>query len=1047
MKKEAIVFSLVLVLIFSSSIFATEIDKLRPEIKLEYNETVFIVDYSLKTYINNEPYYYDLNIDSICNSETCNQTFFFTPVRTLSDGDYILTATARDYVNNSRTTDFEFTIVATNLSIDLISPTYGVSENPVFDIEIETNPNSYLCKYTLEDDHFNMLFDEMLVPEQYFDNIDDNLHIKRNFSELLGSPEGAEVTMYIKCNTTFETVNEQDPIVFVLSYDSTSPIITNYEADPSEIIFPDEEGYAKSTLYVETDDKTICKYSKTNKHFSDMEYKFDNYDEKIFSKNNQVETANLSQGVHSFFVACMNGAELISERVEIKVNVNFSADDKIVSLEPSGIINNKTPTRRIITNKPAVCGEYEGTDKGKPIIDPYQKVSSTEFIDPVSHTTEKNYSIQIACTFTYSNNTKYGTISYLLDTTGPRRVSIDPEPYSCTKDRLKANITAEDDNGIDYYLARLYNDSSGNEVIVDWTKVDSNAVLDTSDYDLEYDQRYYWGVKGVDIAGNEGSEEIERSYVMIYDSTHPECQEKNPPIVTILTKQTSEGVNVTIDCRDAENDCADIYYFVMEEDSFYTSCSRVYFDEYTQSVLVTENVTFCYKAYDTVGNFIVGNESISISGEPIQEENDDPDNDGLTNDEEEYYGTDPYNADTDEDGFTDGEEVNAGTDPLDPNDYPGVVVDTDGDGIPDEWEEEHFGCTTCSDPNDDPDGDGLTNLEEYRYDTDPNNIDTDEDGFTDGEEILAGTDPLDPYDYPEIKGWFPLILLIIVIILIVLGTAYLLYKKKMAKKKKKETKDEVQGYKDKNKSPLSAARKLIPKKIRVRLDERRKLIEDRKKKKLEERKKLFDEFEDKPKSFAGKVKSFAKGTKKTMKSKKEDSKTKKSKKKESLKEEKNIFKKLDELGKDSEGFQKLSLLLKQKPQEESEIDLTEPLLDQKEGKEMKELPELKTKKQIKNNKESIFNKLSEVIKGKEQHIEELLNEKKKTPKKEIVSIFADLSEDKPISANMFKEILNYLLKTGKITKHDISEILFEYMEKGYITKKEVADILSGLKII
>lgn len=42
----------------------------------------------------------------------------------------------------------------------------------------------------------------------------------------------------------------------------------------------------------------------------------------------------------------------------------------------------------------------------------------------------------------------------------------------------------------------------------------------------------------------------------------------------------------------------------------------------------------------------------------------DDDHDGLTNTEENYWGTDPENADTDSDGFTDGEEVLSGHDPL-----------------------------------------------------------------------------------------------------------------------------------------------------------------------------------------------------------------------------------------------------------------------------------------------------------------------------------------------------------------------------------------------
>ena len=79
-----------------------------------------------------------------------------------------------------------------------------------------------------------------------------------------------------------------------------------------------------------------------------------------------------------------------------------------------------------------------------------------------------------------------------------------------------------------------------------------------------------------------------------------------------------------------------------------------------------------------------------------------------------------------------------------------------GDGIPDGWRLLHFGSITSPQAaaDADPDGDGLTNLEEYYAGTDPNNPDTDGDGLTDGEEvhgivvgdqiISLGTDPLNP---------------------------------------------------------------------------------------------------------------------------------------------------------------------------------------------------------------------------------------------------------------------------------------------------------------
>ena len=99
--------------------------------------------------------------------------------------------------------------------------------------------------------------------------------------------------------------------------------------------------------------------------------------------------------------------------------------------------------------------------------------------------------------------------------------------------------------------------------------------------------------------------------------------------------------------------------------------------------------------------------------------------------------------DTDGDGLTDLAEQNVHeTDIAHP--------DTDGDLLPDGWE-----VTNSLDPlnttgihggSGNPDNDGLSNLDEYSFVSDPRKADTDGDGMNDGPEVAGGSNPSDPGD-------------------------------------------------------------------------------------------------------------------------------------------------------------------------------------------------------------------------------------------------------------------------------------------------------------
>ena len=114
--------------------------------------------------------------------------------------------------------------------------------------------------------------------------------------------------------------------------------------------------------------------------------------------------------------------------------------------------------------------------------------------------------------------------------------------------------------------------------------------------------------------------------------------------------------------------------------------------------------------------FIVNDTDFDNDGIGDTEDEDD-DNDGMTDEQENENGTDPYNTDTDDDLLEDGDENEIGTDPND--------IDTDKDGIIDGLD------AFPLDPNEsvDTDGDGIG---------DNTDNDANDDGFSDDEIFVSG---------------------------------------------------------------------------------------------------------------------------------------------------------------------------------------------------------------------------------------------------------------------------------------------------------------------
>lgn len=151
-----------------------------------------------------------------------------------------------------------------------------------------------------------------------------------------------------------------------------------------------------------------------------------------------------------------------------------------------------------------------------------------------------------------------------------------------------------------------------------------------------------------------------------------------------------------------------------------------YSTTYNFASKVYSDVTLYAKWYDTVNTV-------------------DSDNDGLSDALEIEMGTDPSNSDTDNDGLSDYMELNwLDYNPLSADTDANNVLDKDEDPDNDGLTNEQEGQLGTNPIYRDTDFDGLTDGEEVRLGTDPLCADTDGDGVPDGVEVRIGTDPLTP---------------------------------------------------------------------------------------------------------------------------------------------------------------------------------------------------------------------------------------------------------------------------------------------------------------
>jgi len=354
--------------------------------------------------------------------------------------------------------------------------------------------------------------------------------------------------------------------------------------------------------------------------------------------------------------------------------------------------------------------------------------------------------------------------------------------------------------------------------------------------------------------------------------------------------------------------------------------------------------------------------------------------------------------------------------------------DSDGDGLPDWWEEKYFGCPTCADPNGDPDNDNLKNIDEYKYGTHPLKKDTDGDRYSDYIEILAGTDPLDPNDHPT--NWLFLILVFVVMVVIAyLVSSYTFdYFKPLRDQKLKAYLDKRKAEEKKKKEAQKSQIKIQPKKEEIIIPAKKIVKKKPKKKKIKinlekekERGKIFDAFEGKTDL---KSEEFKKRLAERLKNKKKGKK--KSIKKKIVKQNLSELEKFEEQSKVDDPLEKI---INSQNSIDRIINKTNDSFDKLSNVGKKNYSD-KLENIGKNNKS--IDRLNELLEKKKNSVDKLSQIGNNSKKSELMNKFAQTLESGQ-GIELFETLIKELINEGKIDKDDIKHLLMEIYLSGKIS--------------
>ncbi len=841
----------------------------RPLINITFDEPISSVAAVLKQGTVQVP------LESIPSGDT--KKFIYRPVNDLINGkEYTFRIIAYDAGGKPGIEQtVNFIVQVPPVKISLYNPRHGISPSAAFDLKFSTDRQAIECRYASQYTPYDIMTLKLKTEDS------QTIHTLAG----VNIPEGGSATYFVACKDSYGMIGGPSQTPFVITVDTTNPVILTAKAVPAQILSITANGL-ETEFQTTTNEPTICRASKQTNDYWAMEKFFagyDAYNPNVYSASNRRITTgqtdgdngNFADGMnYSFSVACENLAGLVSNTAQIDFSVDLTKVLAVTNVMPGNTV--KTQYSKVDltveTNKNSNC--FYGPDADFAASQIYSLLGQ----DTRNHAltvgtkssgitlTEGSNALYVYCS--YYNEKVLAYINIIYDKTEPSMEYVNISSANGTAveaqwqtDEMYAVIGATDiESGIDEYNYTLL--SSGDKFVrngVLSAATGNSDKLKISELNLSDGESYLLSVKAKNGAGIWG-DAMESETVLIDVSLKPketikctngildyeigetdvdcggelcnscrenkQCKADNDCLSglvcseNICRKETDCGTDKGEKCEEGlpclqNNDCisgmcsnglcepAGCYDTIKNGDETAADCGGSC-DKCGKGVP-------CLIDDDCATNACIENEDgeklcagkkdgedcrldIECESEFCDKTNNqcafDSDKDGLPDWWEEKYFQDATAAvpseDTDADGFTNIQEYTDGTDPNDPESFRkkqcssnsdcsvdficdiqnSCAKDTDGNGLPDWWEKKYFGCIDCVKPEEDNDGDGLSNLEEYTHSTAPDTADTDSDGYNDGTEIEAGTDPLDPGSHPASRLG---LMIFIILALLVLG--------------------------------------------------------------------------------------------------------------------------------------------------------------------------------------------------------------------------------------------------------------------------------------